>query len=72
MSKYQGKKILITGAAKRLGRSFAIAAAQQGAHIFLHYSSSKDQALQTQTDIQNSGGTDKDHGHLLLTADHHT
>ena len=57
MSKYQGKKILITGAAKRLGRSFAIAAAQQGAHIFLHYSSSKDQALQTQTDIQNSGGT---------------
>lgn len=57
MGTYQGKKILITGAAKRLGRSFAIAAAQQGAHIFLHYSSSKDEALQTRTAIQDSGGT---------------
>lgn len=57
MRNLKGKKILITGAAKRLGRSFAITSAQQGAHIFLHYSTSKDEALQTQNEIVDLGST---------------
>ncbi|HAF62197.1 MAG TPA: hypothetical protein DCK95_07720 [Anaerolineaceae bacterium] len=55
MSNIKGKRILITGASKRIGRAFAVAAAQQGVHIFLHYSRSKDEALQVQQEIQNLG-----------------
>jgi len=35
------KTILITGAARRLGKALAIACAKQGADIVLHYNSSQ-------------------------------
>jgi NAD(P)-dependent dehydrogenase (short-subunit alcohol dehydrogenase family) len=39
-----GKRILITGAAKRVGRVIALAAAQAGADVIIHYGSSADEA----------------------------
>lgn len=37
----ENKSILITGAARRLGKAISIAAAQQGANIILHYHTSE-------------------------------
>lgn len=37
----QGKNILITGAAKRIGREIALTCAEQGANILVHYRQSK-------------------------------
>jgi NAD(P)-dependent dehydrogenase (short-subunit alcohol dehydrogenase family) len=51
-----GKKILITGAGKRIGRSLALKLAQQGAIILLHYGSSKDEAEKTAADIRAFNG----------------
>ena len=45
-----GKNILITGAAKGIGRGIALAAAAEGANIALHYRGSEAQALETQKD----------------------
>jgi NAD(P)-dependent dehydrogenase (short-subunit alcohol dehydrogenase family) len=50
-----GKTILITGSARRIGRSLALAAAQQGADIILHHHNSPDQALKTQAEIESLG-----------------
>jgi len=49
------KKIIITGSSQRIGREFALVAAQQGAFIYLHYSSSKKEAQKTQQDIRAVG-----------------
>jgi NAD(P)-dependent dehydrogenase (short-subunit alcohol dehydrogenase family) len=56
MKTLEQKKILITGASKRIGREFAIAAAHKGAFIYLHYSSSEMDAQKTQQDIDKFGG----------------
>lgn len=56
MKTLEQKKILITGASKRIGREFAIAAAHKGAFIYLHYSSSEMDAQKTQQDIHKFGG----------------
>jgi len=42
---------LVTGAAHRLGKSFALTLARLGYDILLHYHSSSDEALQTQAEI---------------------
>lgn len=42
---------LVTGAAKRIGKSIAIYLAEQGWDIILHYNESKDEALQLQKHI---------------------
>lgn len=42
-----GKTILVTGAARRLGKSIALACAQSGADIILHYNSSPHEAEDT-------------------------
>ena len=46
---------LVTGAAHRLGKVFALALARQGFDIALHYHRSSDAALQTQAEIESLG-----------------
>ena len=43
---------LVTGAAHRLGKAFALTLARLGYDIVLHYHSSSDEALQTQVEIE--------------------
>lgn len=50
-----GKTILITGAARRLGKAFALAAAQSGANILLHHSQSPGAAEETADQIRALG-----------------
>lgn len=52
----EGKTILITGGAVRIGRALALAAARHGASIVLHYGRSRSEAEQTQAEIQALGG----------------
>ncbi|MFA5570166.1 MAG: SDR family oxidoreductase [Sphaerochaetaceae bacterium] len=47
--------VLITGAAKRLGRSFALSTAALGYDIALHYGKSKTEAEQTADEIRSLG-----------------
>jgi len=51
----EGKTILITGGARRLGRVFALATARAGANIVLHYSSSPDLAEDVAAEIRSIG-----------------
>jgi NAD(P)-dependent dehydrogenase (short-subunit alcohol dehydrogenase family) len=46
---------LVTGAAHRLGKVFALTLARQGFDIMLHYHRSLDEALQTQAEIESIG-----------------
>lgn len=50
-----GKKILITGSGVRLGRAMALAIAQAGGDLLLHYNSSRQPAEELQVDIQAMG-----------------
>lgn len=43
---------LVTGAAHRLGKAFALTLAHAGYDIILHYNSSSDEALQTKAEIE--------------------
>ena len=53
----ENKSILITGAAHRMGKSIAIAAATQRANIILHYRNSLDEVQETAEIIQKMGQT---------------
>lgn len=44
MNELQGKRILVTGAAKGIGRGIAEVLAREGADLFLHFRSSPDEA----------------------------
>jgi NAD(P)-dependent dehydrogenase (short-subunit alcohol dehydrogenase family) len=46
---------LVTGAAHRLGKAFALTLAQAGYDILLHYHSAEDEARQTQAEIESLG-----------------
>ena len=46
---------LVTGAAHRLGKSFALTLARLGYDILLHYHSAEDEAHQTRTEIESLG-----------------
>jgi len=46
---------LVTGAAHRLGKVFALTLARQGFDILLHYHHSEENALQTKTEIESIG-----------------
>lgn len=46
---------LVTGAAHRLGKSFALTLARLGYDIILHYHSAEEEAIQTQTEIESLG-----------------
>lgn len=47
MTSVSGKVVLVTGAAKRIGRSIALRLARQGARVAIHYSTSEAEARQT-------------------------
>lgn len=46
----EGKVILITGSARRIGRGIAIRLARAGARVLIHYSTSEEEARQTSQD----------------------
>jgi len=47
MSSIAGQTILVTGAAKRVGRSIALRLAREGARVLIHYSTSEAEAART-------------------------
>lgn len=49
-----GQTILVTGAAKRIGRSIALRLAREGARVAIHYSSSRAEAEQTAAECGNA------------------
>lgn len=49
-----GKVILVTGAAKRIGRSIAIALAREGARVAIHYGGSEAEAKRTAAECGNA------------------
>lgn len=56
MHELKGKAVLITGAAKRIGRHIALAFAKAGADVAITYLSSERQAQQTLVDMAGGGG----------------
>ena len=50
-----GKTVLVTGAAVRVGRALALAAARSGADVILHYGSSEQAAESARDEIQELG-----------------
>jgi NAD(P)-dependent dehydrogenase (short-subunit alcohol dehydrogenase family) len=51
-----GKTALVTGAARRIGRSIAIDLAAHGWRVAIHYRGSKDEAEQVAQEIRSKGG----------------
>lgn len=51
----KGKTVLITGAARRIGREIALTLARRGACIGIHYRDSRKEALSLQKEIQRQG-----------------
>ncbi|HZG72410.1 MAG TPA: SDR family NAD(P)-dependent oxidoreductase, partial [Chondromyces sp.] len=51
----EGRNILITGGARGIGREIARAAANEGAHIALHYHHSEKEAYETAKLIEGYG-----------------
>ncbi len=49
-SDLSGQVILVTGAAKRIGRGIALRLAQEGARVIIHYNESHEEARATATD----------------------
>lgn len=60
----EGKRVLVTGGARRVGRALALAAARAGAELVLHYGRSSEAAESTRAEIVALGRTA-----LLLQAD---
>ena len=54
-NQFAGKTVLITGAAKRLGRSMALAFAQSGARLIIHCSRSVEEAGRLAQEIRRTG-----------------
>jgi len=50
-----GKTVLITGGAHRVGKALALAVAQSGGDVIIHYGRSTSQARETQAEIENLG-----------------
>lgn len=46
---------IVTGAAKRVGKSIAVSLAKKGAHIVLHYNHSEAEALTTAKELESEG-----------------
>ena len=55
MNTLNGKTILITGAARRIGRLFALACARAGADVIIHHSQSDEEAQQVKDEIEAIG-----------------
>src|SRR5689334_5605805 len=54
MSSLEGRVILVTGSAKRIGRGLAMRLAQEGARVAIHYSGSEKEALATAAECGNA------------------
>ncbi|MBI4679476.1 MAG: SDR family oxidoreductase [Elusimicrobia bacterium] len=54
----QGKIVLVTGAARRVGRSIALALGERGARLALHFNRSRREALRLASDIKEGFGRD--------------
>ncbi|HEV7553471.1 MAG TPA: SDR family oxidoreductase [Candidatus Angelobacter sp.] len=52
----KGKTVLITGAARRLGRAIAVAMAQAGANVAFTYLSSGEESKRTLVEVEKAGG----------------
>lgn len=52
----QGKNVLITGAARRIGKAIALCLAARGARILLHYHQSQKEAVRLRDEIESLGG----------------
>ena len=50
-----GKNVLITGAARRIGRHLALTVAQAGANVIVHHAHSADEAQEVCTQIRSLG-----------------
>lgn len=51
------KTVLVTGAGRRVGRAIALAAAERGARVAVHYNRSKKEAEAVVREIEKKGGT---------------
>jgi 3-oxoacyl-[acyl-carrier protein] reductase len=56
MNKLNGKTAMVTGASRGIGRASALALAQAGAQVLVHYSSSEKEADAVVAEIRNGGG----------------
>jgi NAD(P)-dependent dehydrogenase (short-subunit alcohol dehydrogenase family) len=56
MNKLNGKTALVTGASRGIGRASALALAQEGARVLVHYSSNEKEAEAVVTEIREDGG----------------
>jgi len=54
MSSLNGRVVLVTGAAKRIGRGIALRLAKEGARVAIHYSSSEAEARATAAECGNA------------------
>jgi len=52
METLDGKNILITGGAHRIGKALSLAVAKAGGNVILHYGSSEEQAIETKEIIE--------------------
>jgi len=52
----KGKKVIITGSARRIGRELALASSKAGASVIIHHNQSQKEAEQTANDIRKLGG----------------
>jgi 3-oxoacyl-[acyl-carrier protein] reductase len=56
MTTLQNKTALVTGASRGIGRATALALAQAGAHVLVHYGRSRQEAESLVAEIQRQGG----------------
>src|SRR5271168_730063 len=56
MTSLQNKTALVTGASRGIGRATALALAEAGAHVLVHYGRSKQEAESVVAEIQSKGG----------------
>jgi NAD(P)-dependent dehydrogenase (short-subunit alcohol dehydrogenase family) len=56
MNKLKGKTALVTGASRGIGRATALALAQAGAQVLVHYGSSEKEADAVVAEIRKGGG----------------
>jgi 3-oxoacyl-[acyl-carrier protein] reductase len=69
MNKLDGKAALVTGASRGIGRAIAIALAQAGAQVVVHYSSNEKEADAVVAEIRKGGGKAEKVGADLRKAD---